>query len=97
MAHHDVDLSGDYRSTIYAAARRLMAKGAAAEDTLSTWGDGKLSMSGVVGNAPGLRFGKRSTAIRSSYWLPIGLSTYAVSGVAAKTGLRGIIYRTTSK
>src|SRR5262245_10353639 len=46
---HCVDLTGDYKTTIYAAARRLLACGANPADTIETWRGGKLSMSGVIG------------------------------------------------
>lgn len=46
---HKVDLTGDYETTIYDAARRALAKGANPSDTVEIWRSGKFSMSGVVG------------------------------------------------
>jgi hypothetical protein len=46
---HEVDLTGEYETTIYDAAGRLLAEGAAPADTVETWRDGKLSLSGVIG------------------------------------------------
>jgi flavin-binding protein dodecin len=44
-----VDLTGDYETTVYDAARRLLAEGADPADTVETWRGGKLSMFGVIG------------------------------------------------
>jgi hypothetical protein len=58
MTNHKLDLTGDYETTVYDAARRLLAAGAdlvvavkntATVDTVETWRDGKLSMSGKIG------------------------------------------------
>jgi hypothetical protein len=46
---HKADLTGDYETTIYDVARRLLAEGADLADTVETWRGGKLSMSGKVG------------------------------------------------
>jgi hypothetical protein len=44
-----VDLPGDDKTTIYAAARRLLAAGAGPDDTVETWRDGMRCMSGRIG------------------------------------------------
>jgi hypothetical protein len=44
-----VDLSGDYETTIYDAARRLIAAGTDPSHTVETRRDGYLSMSGKIG------------------------------------------------
>jgi hypothetical protein len=49
MAIHRIDLTGDYRTTIYTVARRVLADGADPMDRAETWRNGKLSMSGIVG------------------------------------------------
>ena len=49
MTNRRVDLTGDYETTVYDAARRLLAEGADPGDTVETWRAGKLSMSGVIG------------------------------------------------
>lgn len=49
MTAHRVDLTGDDKTTIYGAARRLLATGARPGETIETWHDGKLSMSGRIG------------------------------------------------
>jgi hypothetical protein len=49
VSDHRVDLTGDYETTVYDAARRLLAEGADLADTVETWRDSKLSMSGVIG------------------------------------------------
>jgi hypothetical protein len=46
---HKVDLTGDYETTIYDAARRLLAGGTDPGDLIETWRNGTLSMSGVIG------------------------------------------------
>ena len=51
MTVHRIDLSGDYRTTVCDVARRLLAGGADPGDTVETWRNGKLSMSGVIGEA----------------------------------------------
>jgi len=51
---HKIDLSGEYRSTVYSAARRLLAAGADPADIVETWRNGVLSMSGAVGECAGL-------------------------------------------
>jgi hypothetical protein len=43
----EVDLSGDYDTTIYDVARRLLSAGA--DPSVATWRNAKRSMSGVVG------------------------------------------------
>ena len=47
---HEVDLTGDYRTTVYSAARRLLADGVDHADPIATYRDGKLSMSGTIGD-----------------------------------------------
>jgi hypothetical protein len=47
---HMVDLTGDYNTTIYQAARKL-ADSAGLEDIIETHRNGKLSMRGIVGKA----------------------------------------------
>jgi hypothetical protein len=63
---HRIDLTGDYKTTIYAAARRLLAGGTDPDDTVETWRGGVLSMSGgaigglaqlTVAETPRLRTG----------------------------------------
>jgi hypothetical protein len=49
MAEGLVDLSGDYQTTIYDAARRLLAAGADPSHTLETRRAGHLSKSGKIG------------------------------------------------
>lgn len=49
MSAHCLDLTGDYRTTIYGEARRLLAEGANPADSIETRRNGKLSMSGTVG------------------------------------------------
>jgi hypothetical protein len=49
VTKHRVDLTGDYETTVYDVARRLLAEGVDPGDTVETWRDGKLSMSGVIG------------------------------------------------
>jgi hypothetical protein len=46
---HKVDLTGDYETTVYDAARRLLAEGADPGDTVETRRNGILSISGVIG------------------------------------------------
>jgi hypothetical protein len=49
VSTHRVDLTGDYETTVYDAARRRLEEGADLADTVETWQGGKLSMSGVIG------------------------------------------------
>jgi hypothetical protein len=49
MTVRRVDLSDDYETTVYDAARRLLAAGADPADTVETVRGGVLSMSGVIG------------------------------------------------
>jgi len=58
---HEIDLSGDYETTIYDVVRRLLAESANPSDTVETWRGGKLSMSGVAG-----WLAKRHVVFRSS-------------------------------
>jgi hypothetical protein len=51
MAHYVIDLTGDYRTTVYAAARSLLKAGAEYDDTLETVRGGRRSMQGIVGQA----------------------------------------------
>jgi hypothetical protein len=44
-----IDLTGDYQITIYEAARRLLADGAEPAETIETYRNGVLSMSGLIG------------------------------------------------
>jgi hypothetical protein len=46
---HKCDLTGDYETTIYDAARQLLAAGADPRDRVETRRHGILSMSGIVG------------------------------------------------
>src|ERR1700730_12166432 len=48
MTVHRIDLSGDYRTTVYDAARRLLAGGADPGVTVETWRNGKLSVSNPI-------------------------------------------------
>jgi hypothetical protein len=52
---HRIDLTGDYKTNIYTAARRLLEAGAHPGDTIQTYRDGQLSMSGVIGDCARLR------------------------------------------
>jgi hypothetical protein len=47
---HQIDLTGDFRTTIYSASRRLLDAGADQMDTIATYRNGGLSMSGVIGD-----------------------------------------------
>jgi hypothetical protein len=49
MNIHKVNLTGDYETTVYDAARRLLAAGADPCDRVETRRHGILSMSGVIG------------------------------------------------
>jgi hypothetical protein len=49
MTVHKVDLTGDYETTVYDAARRLLAECADPGDRVETRRNGILSMSGVIG------------------------------------------------
>jgi hypothetical protein len=44
-----VDLTGDYQTNIYTAARRLLAVGADPHDVIETSRDGMPSMTGAIG------------------------------------------------
>jgi hypothetical protein len=44
-----VDLTGDYRTNILSAARRLLSEGANPSGAVEVWRDGKLSISGDIG------------------------------------------------
>lgn len=46
---HRVDLTGDYETTIYDAARRLIAEGVNPRDEVQTFRDGVISMCGHIG------------------------------------------------
>jgi hypothetical protein len=46
---HKIDLTHDYDTTIYDAARRCLTAGADPGDTVETWREGKLSMTGRIG------------------------------------------------
>jgi hypothetical protein len=46
---HKIDLTGDYETTIYDVARRLLAAGADTGDRVETRRHGIFSMSGIVG------------------------------------------------
>lgn len=46
---YPVDLTNDYATSIYAAARTLLANGALPADMIETYRNGKLSMSGNIG------------------------------------------------
>jgi hypothetical protein len=48
-ARYRVDLTGDYETTVYDAARRLLAEGADPADTIETRRGGVLSMTGKIG------------------------------------------------
>jgi hypothetical protein len=48
---HKVDLTGDYETNVYDAARRLLAAGADPVDTVETYRGGKPSMTAVIGEA----------------------------------------------
>jgi hypothetical protein len=77
-----VDLTGDYETTVYDAARRLLVGGADPAGTVETWRDGKLSMSGVIGE-----LAKWRVAFRGSgpCLVPYAASTLAV--LAAETAV----------
>ena len=47
---HKIDLTGD-RTTVYAAARRLLAEGADPRDIIETYRRGQLSMTATIGEA----------------------------------------------
>ena len=49
MPLHKIDLTGDYRQTIYSTSRRLLVAGAGPGGTVEIWRDGQLSMTGTVG------------------------------------------------
>jgi hypothetical protein len=49
MSTHRIDLTGDYDTTIYDAARRLLAEGAVPADTIEIARGGVLSMTGKIG------------------------------------------------
>jgi hypothetical protein len=61
MTKHVVDLTGDYHAPIFSAARQLLAKGADASDTIETWRNGKLSMSGIIGECAKLTVSESSS------------------------------------
>jgi hypothetical protein len=94
MTKRRVDHTGDYETTVYDAARRLLAEGADPGDTVETWRDGKLSMSGgVIGEltkwqaafaSTGPRLGRHKTCISSS--LAAKTAEPAHSGLLAPGG-----------
>jgi hypothetical protein len=88
MALHQVDLTGDYRTNIYVAARRLLANGADPADEIETRRHGKLSMSGTVGVLAGLEVVDDHGRLRLRRYKALSATTLA--RWAAKSGSRGI-------
>jgi hypothetical protein len=87
---HRIDLTGDYETTIYAVARRLLDRGAAADDTVETWRDGKLSMSGVIGELARWTVAERkSGGLRLVRYVPFPRD--AVARVAGKSDVLATI------
>ena len=81
---HKVDLTGDYETTIYDVARRLLAEGADPGDRVETRRHGIQSMSGVVGKlakwqvvfaTPGPRLVRHKAAFQAC-WRPNRLNPY---------------------
>jgi hypothetical protein len=73
-----VDLTGNYRTNIYTAARALLTRGASPSDTIETWRDGKLSMSGNVGECAKLKV-EENKDVRPTFslrrWRPFAAGT----------------------
>ncbi len=70
---HKVDLTGDYRTTVYASARRLLAEGAAPGDTIEIYRRGQLSMSAAIGVAAKLTVRESdegNPSLRQVIWEP---------------------------
>jgi hypothetical protein len=65
-----VDLTGDYQTTIYDTASRLLADGADPGVTVESYRDGKLSMSGVIGERAKWQvvFRARGPTYLSCFW-----------------------------
>jgi hypothetical protein len=79
-----VDLSGDYGTTIYDVARRLLEEGADSHDTVETRRGSILSMSGVIGElAKWTIEERRKGGLRLAPWKPFPRST-----IASRTGKR---------
>jgi hypothetical protein len=76
---HKADLTGDYETTIYDVARRLLAEGADPGDTVETWRSGVLSMSGGIGE-----LAKRQVAFASAGPRLVRHKTYISGSLTAK-------------
>jgi hypothetical protein len=80
MTLHRVDLSGDYETTVYDAARRLLSEGANPSDMVETWRCGILSMTGVIG-----KLAKWRVSFHASGPCLERYATPALAGVAPKS------------
>ena len=66
---HTVDLTGDYRTNIYQAARQLLSIGTAQpSDTIETYRNGKLSMTGNIGACARLVVNETRHGLRLHPW-----------------------------
>jgi hypothetical protein len=91
MTVYKADLTGDYRTTIYDRSRHLLAHGADPADIIEAWRDGRLSMTGKVGE-----FAKWAVAFKASgpCLVPYGGSLSApLAGEMGEAGYRPIPVR----
>ena len=73
-----VDLTGDYGTTIYDEARRLLAEGHAPDDVVVTSRNGQESMSGVIGQlAKSAVSDGNVSGLRLVRWRPFSMSEAA--------------------
>jgi hypothetical protein len=85
---YTVDLTGDSRTTVYSAARRLLAEGADPADTIETYRGGKLSMSGIIGKFAELTVRENKNGTPSLQQVPyVPFAATAVWPRPAETGL----------
>jgi hypothetical protein len=90
---HKIDLTGDYETTIYDVARRLLAEGADTGDRVETRRHGIVSMSGIIGELAKLQVvfaatGPRLVRHKSCISGPLAAkpASPAHSGVSASGG-----------
>lgn len=83
-----VDLTGDYRTTIYAAARRAVAEGADPSGEIATYRNGTLSMRGNIGRCAEIDVSDPASAkgMRMVKWRPFPTSLISGACGAASMG-----------
>jgi hypothetical protein len=82
---HRLDLTGDYDTTIYDAARRLLAEGASPHDQVETYRNGMISMGANIGWAAKWRVDFRASGPCLARYQTPGLAPPAAETVGRAT------------